>query len=35
MTDEEIELMKQILAELKEVNKNLKEINDSIVVMSP
>jgi hypothetical protein len=35
LTSEEIELLKAILAELREIKKAINEVNDSIVVLSP
>lgn len=36
MTDnEEVEILRQILEELRQIKKAINEVNDSIVVMSP
>lgn len=34
MTDEELQILKQILVELKEIHLELKEIDDSIIRMA-
>lgn len=35
MTSEEVELLKQILAELQRIRQQLKEIDDSIIMSAP